>query len=103
MKISLPARENWNSFTAVELSVFVSLIAKLLLGWSQSELSVGNGLSPQKFPAAAPCVHFSLIHRTKTFVLLLIFRSPRILSWRVLTGSSGAPTQVGLPLAFRSG
>ena len=58
-KMSLPARENWNSLTAVEVSVFVSLTAKLRLGWSQSEERVGNGVSPQKLPAASPCVQVS--------------------------------------------
>ena len=60
-KMSLPERENWNSLTVVELMVFASLTAKLRLGCSQSEESVGKGVSPQKLPDAYPCTHVSLM------------------------------------------
>src|SRR4029078_832848 len=86
-KMSLPARENWNSLTDVAPSVLLSLTAKLLLGWSQSELSVGNEVSPQKLPAAFPCVQPSRIYRTIRFIFLVRVMSPRIRSSRVLTGS----------------
>src|ERR1041385_3276897 len=39
--MSLPAIENWNSFTAFDVSVFVNFTAKLWLGWLQSDASVG--------------------------------------------------------------
>src|SRR6185369_2786769 len=61
MMMSLPAIENWNSLTALDVKVFVNLTAKLWLGWFQSEASVGYEESPQKFPVAPRCVHFSLI------------------------------------------
>src|ERR1051325_4035352 len=61
MKMSLPARENWNSLTAVEVNVLVNLTEKLELGWSQSEDRVGNGVSPQKLPEATPCVQVSFM------------------------------------------
>src|ERR1043165_2417356 len=61
MMMSLPAIENWNSLTAFDVKVFVNLTTKLWLGWFQSDASVGYAESPQKFPVAPRCVHFSLM------------------------------------------
>src|SRR5215207_6731087 len=61
MMMSLPAIENWNSLTALEVIVLVNLTAKLWLGWLQSDAMVGYGASPQKLPEAPRCVHFSLM------------------------------------------
>jgi hypothetical protein len=61
MRMVLPARENWKSLTAVEETVVASLTAKLCEGCDQSELMVGKPVSPQKLPAALPCVQVSLM------------------------------------------
>src|SRR4030095_13768808 len=92
--MSLPARENWNSFTVEAERVLDNLTAKLLLGWFQSEVSLSKALSPQKLPAAFPCTHFSLMKRTITFILLLMTMSPRNRSCRVSTGCEVNPTQL---------
>src|ERR1700704_6346344 len=64
---------------------------------------VGNPVSPQKFPAAFPCVHVSLVYLTSKFIFLLMLMSPRMLSWRVLIGSSNDVTQLVAPGALGRG
>src|SRR5882724_41309 len=64
---------------------------------------VGNPVSPQKFPAASPCVHVSFVYLTSKFIFLLMLMSPRILSWRVLIGSSNEETQLVAPVVLGRG
>src|SRR5947207_15011741 len=78
-------------------------MARLWLGWSQSELKVGNGESPQKLPAALRCVHVSFVYLTSRLTFFVMLMSPRILSWRVLIGSNNDETQFVEPVVLGSG
>src|SRR5213080_601598 len=64
---------------------------------------VGKPVSPQKLPPAFPCVQVSFVYLTSRFIFLVMLMSPRILSWRVLTGSIGEKTKLFVPEAFGSG
>src|SRR6266481_7395857 len=64
---------------------------------------VGKPVSPQKFPAALPCVQVSFVYLTSKFIFLLMLMSPRTLSWRVLIGSRSDETQLVEPVVLGSG
>src|ERR1043165_1451851 len=64
---------------------------------------VGKPVSPQKLPPAFAWVQVSFVYFTIRFIFLVMLRSPRILSWRVLTGSIGEKTKLFDPEALGRG
>src|SRR5690349_5528569 len=64
---------------------------------------VGKPVSPQKLPPAFPWVQVSFVYFTRRLIFLVMLTSPRILSWRVLTGSIGEKTKLFVPEELGSG